>query len=301
MEFKLWLVPGGTLERELQRNTPAGRQRSQIRTASDNFHAGCVKILRAWIDSSGKFRTIGVALPMLAMETEMKLQPTTHDSRALTLTELLVVICLVAVVAVLLLPALAASKRKSSKIGCFQNLQQLGLAFRIWEGDNFDKYPMQVSVTNGGAMELALAGDAVGIFRVMSNELSTPRILFCPTDTSRHYATNFTTDLNHQTISYFVALDAEDKYPQMILSGDDNLEVNGVRVRPGILNLPPNTSIEWTENERHGRPQQRSIWKQHLRIGNIGLVDGSVSATTTLIFQSALVNTGFATNRLVIP
>jgi hypothetical protein len=96
-------------------------------------------------------------------------------------------------------------------------------------------------------------------------------------------------------------LDAEDKYPQMILSGDDNLEVNGVRVRPGILNLPPNTSVEWTENERHGRPQQRSILKQHLRIGNLGLADGSVQTTTTFIFQSALVNTGNYTNRLVIP
>jgi len=200
-----------------------------------------------------------------------------------------------------LLPALAAAKRKSSKIGCVQNLKQTGLSFRIWEGDNGDKYPMQVSVTNGGTMELALAGDVSGIFRSMSNELSTPKVLVCPNDTGRHYATNFTTDLNHQTISYFVGLDAEDKYPQMILSGDDNLEVNGVRVRPGILNLSTNASVEWTENERHGLPQHWSIWNQHLRIGNIGLADGSVQQTTALTFQSALANTGAATNRLVIP
>jgi competence protein ComGC len=238
---------------------------------------------------------------MQAGNWKMKLQPTTHGGKGFTLTELLVVICAVAVVAILLLPALAASKRKSSKIGCVQNLQQIGLAFRIWEGDNGDKYPMQVSVTNDGAMELALAGDAVGIFRTMSNELSRPKILICPADTNRFAATNFTTDLNHQTISYFVALDAEDKYPQMIISGDDNLEVNGVRVRPGILNLSPNVSVEWTENERHGRPQQRSFWIQHLRIGNIALADGSVASTTTLGFKSALVNTGTATNRWVIP
>jgi type II secretory pathway pseudopilin PulG len=231
----------------------------------------------------------------------MKLQPTTHGSRALTLTELLVVICVVAVLAAVLLPALAPPMRKSSKIGCVNNLKQIGLAFRIWEGDNGYKYPMQVSVTNDGAMELAVAGNVSAIFRVMSNELSTPKVLFCPPDAGRHYATNFTTDLNHRTISYFVGLDAEDKYPQMIISGDDNLEVNGVRVRPGILNLPPNTSVEWTENERHGLPQQRSILKQHLRIGNLGLADGSVQTTTTFIFQSTLANTGSATNRLVIP
>jgi hypothetical protein len=85
----------------------------------------------------------------------------------------------------------------------------------------------------------------------------------------------------------------------MILTGDDNLEVNGVRVRPGILNLPPHASLKWTENERHGRPQQRSILKQHLRIGNIGLADGSVQ-TVVLNLQPLLVNTGTATNRLVI-
>ena len=203
--------------------------------------------------------------------------------------ELLVVICVLAVVvAALLLPALAASKRKSSRVGCASNLKQIALSFKIWEGDNGDKYPMQVSMTNAGAMELAIAGDVSMIFRVMSNELSTPKVLVCPEDTSRHFATNFTTDLNHQTISYFVALDAEDKYPQMILSGDDNLEVNGVRVRPGILNLLTNASVGWTK-DRHGST------------GNIALADGSVSATTVSGLNSALANTGIATNRLVIP
>jgi competence protein ComGC len=267
----------------------------------DNFCEARVKFPRAWIDSSGKSRKMGLTLPMPAMETEMKTQRTTRASRAFTLTELLVVICLGALVAALLLPALAAAKRKNSKIGCVNNLMCIGLSFRIWEGDNGDKYPMQVSVTNGGAMELAVAGNASAIFRVMSNELSTPKILVCPNDTGRHYATNFTTDLNHQTISYFVGLDAEDKYPQMILSGDDNLAVNGIRVQPGILNLSTNVSVEWTENERHGQPQQWSFRNQHLRIGNIGLADDSVQTTTTSALKSALANTGAATNRLVIP
>jgi prepilin-type N-terminal cleavage/methylation domain-containing protein len=243
---------------------------------------------------------MGLALPIPAMETEMKTQRTTRGSRAFTLTELLVVIFVVAVMVALILPMLAAAKRGGGP-NCANMLKQIGLSFRIWEGDNGDKYPMQVSVTNGGAMELALAGDVAGIFRSMSNELSTPKVLVCPNDAGRHYATNFTTDLNHQTISYFVGLDAEDKFPQMILSGDDNLEVNSVRVRPGILNLSPNTSVEWTENERHGLPQQWSIHKQHYRLGNIGLADGSVLSTTVPTLTSALANTGAATNRLVIP
>ena len=125
----------------------------------------------------------------------------------------------------------------------------------------------------------------------MSNELATPKVLICPQDTKRLTAANFAVGFNDANISYFVGLDAEDKYPQMIISGDDNLTVNGVRVRPGILNLSTNASVGWTKER---------IGKFH-GPGNVGLVDGSVWTTTTLPFQSALVNTGIATNRLVIP
>ena len=235
------------------------------------------------------------------MQTEMKTQRTTSRGRGFTLTELLVVICMVAVMVALILPMLAAAKRGGGPNHCVNYLKQIGLAFRIWEGDNGGKFPMQVSVTNGGAMELAIRGDVAAIFRVMSNELSTPKILVCPQDTKRTAATDFAGGLSYANISYFLGLDAEDKYPQMILSGDDNLDVNGVRVRPGILNLSTNAPVEWTENERHGRPQQWSFRNQHLRIGNIGLADGSVLSTTASTLTSALASTGFSTNRLVIP
>src|SRR5271165_1300080 len=72
---------------------------------------------------------------------------------AFTLIELLVVIAIIAILAAMLLPALAAAKRKAQKINCVNNLKQVGLAFRIWEGDNGDKYPMSLSSTQGGASE----------------------------------------------------------------------------------------------------------------------------------------------------
>jgi hypothetical protein len=227
---------------------------------------------------------------MLAMGTEMKTQRTMRDGRGFVFTELLVVIFVLAVVAALLLPALAAAKRGGGP-NCVSNLKEISLAFTMWAGDHGDKFPMQVSVTNGGAMELAVAGYVAGIFRVTTNELTMPKILVCPEDANRHYATNFTTDFNNQKISYFVGLDAEKKYPQMILSGDDNLAVNGVRVRPGILNLWTNASVGWTKER---------IGKFH-GPGNIVLVDGSAQPTDASILQSALANTGFATNRFAIP
>ena len=53
----------------------------------------------------------------------------------------------------------------------------------MWESDNNDKYPMSISVTNGGAMEAVLNGNPMRVFQVMSNELSIPKILICPEDT----------------------------------------------------------------------------------------------------------------------
>ena len=222
----------------------------------------------------------------------MKPRCPNQGNRALTLTEVLVVICVVVVLVALFLPMLVRTSDGRRPV-CLNNLKQIALAFKVWEGDHGDRYPMQVSVTNWGAMELSLTGDVAGIFCAMSNELSTPKILVCPADTGRIAATNFATDFNNGKISYFVGLDAEDKYPKMLLSGDDNLVVNGVRVRPGILNLTRNTSVEWTK-ERIGKLHGSNP-------GNVALADGSVQQTAALNFNSALMNISAATNRLVIP
>ena len=70
------------------------------------------------------------------------------QNKAFTLIELLVVIAIIAILAALLLPALAAAKRKAQRINCVSNLKQVGIAFRLWEGDNGDRYPMAVSTAS---------------------------------------------------------------------------------------------------------------------------------------------------------
>jgi prepilin-type processing-associated H-X9-DG protein len=118
--------------------------------------------------------------------------------------------------------------------------------------------------------------------------LNTPKILVCPADTGRHAARNFTAGFDHSHISYFAGVDANERYPQRLLSGDSNLAVDGVPVKSGLVQLAPSASVSWTR-ERHGGA------------GNIGMADGSVQQTTTLGLTNALIQTGLATNRLAIP
>ncbi|MGH7981001.1 MAG: type II secretion system protein, partial [Limisphaerales bacterium] len=73
--------------------------------------------------------------------------------KGFTLIELLVVIAIIAILAAMLLPVLAAAKRRAQRINCVSNLRQVGLAMRIWEGDNGNAYPMAVSTSAGGSME----------------------------------------------------------------------------------------------------------------------------------------------------
>jgi len=69
----------------------------------------------------------------------------------------------------------------------------------------------------------------------MSNELKTPKILYCPADKGRTAATNFQTGFNNENVSYFVSLEANTNTSHALLSGDANFAIGGVPVKPGLL------------------------------------------------------------------
>jgi len=232
----------------------------------------------------------------------MKLRFSHQRNQALTRTEAIVVIATLAVLFVLLLPALVPVVHNGRlRINCISNLKQIGIAYRLWENDNNDKYPMAVSVTNGGAMELVATGNVAACFQVMSNELSTPKILICPEDTRRVRATNFSTGFDNSHISYFVGLDAAETNPQMFLSGDDNFAISGVPVKSGLLELSSNAPAAWFSGRHVSRNSHFWTPARYRFVGNIGMADGSAQQFTTDGLQKALQQTGVTTNRLVLP
>jgi len=63
-------------------------------------------------------------------------------AKGFTLIELLVVIAIIAILAAILLPALAAAKRNSQRIGCVDNLKEIGQGSFIYAGDFNDYFPI---------------------------------------------------------------------------------------------------------------------------------------------------------------
>jgi prepilin-type N-terminal cleavage/methylation domain-containing protein/prepilin-type processing-associated H-X9-DG protein len=75
---------------------------------------------------------------------------TRHSVNAFSLIELLVVIAIIAILASILLPVLAAAKKKAVAIQCLNNTRQIGTAVNMYPGDNNDYLPPIDTTYNGG-------------------------------------------------------------------------------------------------------------------------------------------------------
>jgi prepilin-type N-terminal cleavage/methylation domain-containing protein len=231
----------------------------------------------------------------------MKSHCPNQRNHALTLVEVLLVISVIAILAALLLPALTPHHGTAQRINCVNNLKQIGLAYRIWAGDNGDKYPMEISVTNGGTMELMNTPDAWKTFQVMSDELSTPIVIYCPEDsTHAGYATNFGDDLKNK-INYFIGVDATNGSANIFLSGDNNFLLNNSPANHGLVNVASNASLAWDASRHVSVTKQGWFFKTKVGFGNISLADGSVQSLSNSGLTNMLHQTGLATNRLAIP
>jgi hypothetical protein len=92
------------------------------------------------------------------------------------------------------------AQQRTELIQCINNLKQLGLAMRIWAGDNNDKYPTSLVV--------------------MSNELSVVKILICPGDKARQsYSSLSFGEFRDDMTSYqYLAQPNDENYPDCVVA-----------------------------------------------------------------------------------
>ncbi len=241
------------------------------------------------------------------------------QNTAFTLVELLVVILMVSILAVSLLPALASAQPRAQRLTCANNLKQVGMAFHTWAMGHNGNMPMQVPYAMGGDSEdvgfrvlsssqktspTAGSRGVSMIFLCLSNQLSTPRLLFCPAEYeswARRAATTFsgvgapgavpyTNDLN---VSYFIGVDAQETYPRMLLAGDHNLGGNANPPTIPYLAAPssgkPFVYLGTDFDAANGPAFMNTM---HLQRGNVCMADGSVEFFSRLELQDALRNSG---------
>ena len=123
----------------------------------------------------------------------------------LTLVEVLVIVATLVIAAAVLVPAFAPN-HPTRQAKCLSNLKEIGTAFANWSHDHETGFPWTVSEQQGGTLESIPV--LVRHFQIVSNDLTSPKVLICPQDRARTTVTDFD-HLSNANLSYGLGLDTE--------------------------------------------------------------------------------------------
>jgi prepilin-type N-terminal cleavage/methylation domain-containing protein/prepilin-type processing-associated H-X9-DG protein len=205
----------------------------------------------------------------------------------MTLIEVLVVIACVVILIAFLLPRLNTPEHATRPM-CMNNLKTIGIELIMYTEDNHGKFPICVSITNGGTMEYLDRNQTFPHYQKLSADTNLVRFLVCPADKKRKAAASFAT-LTDSNISYCLNADVSTNNPtQSIMTSDRNLQVNGQPVHHGTLVLSTDMDAGWTPEMHPGG-------------GVLGFADGHVEFCRITNLNFIIQRQGLATNRFSVP
>src|SRR5205807_4080437 len=129
-------------------------------------------------------------------------------------------------------------------------------------------------------------------YMVISNELASPKVLRCPSDSAKTSAQMFSGDaggsdlatLQDRAVSFFVGTEANQDRPMMHLSGDRNVISNrGDNGNCAVAGI--NGVITYLDPTRDNPHWDGSL---HVGAGNMSFTDGSAQELTTSAMRSDL-------------
>jgi hypothetical protein len=123
------------------------------------------------------------------------------------------------------LAAVSRSRERANAITCANSMKQLALSFKIWAIDHEGRFPFNVSMSQGGSMEVCSPGangfdqNPVPHLLILSNELRSTLKLVCPEDSSKQRAVNWQL-LQPPNVSYMihVGTNVDERCPDAVLA-----------------------------------------------------------------------------------
>ena len=194
---------------------------------------------------------------------------------AFTRVELLAVIGAIALLMIVAVSAQSRPREFGQRVTCVNNLRQIARGCLMWAGEHGGSGPPTVSAADGGTKGNQ---NLYAHFLVASNEIGSPRMLVCPSDTVQWIAADWaqfdSPPFRNNAVSYFAGMHVSAENTPVMLAGDPNLlgtsasscGIAVIRVASFDYQL---NALSWDTR------------RFHLDSGNMAFADGRVAQLTT--------------------